>query len=72
VHDRMPVILKPGDYDLWLDSDVTNEGVLKPLLRPYPAGEMSAYAVGLLVNDPRRDEARCVEPRGADPATPTP
>jgi putative SOS response-associated peptidase YedK len=32
-HDRMPVILKPEDYDLWLDADVQSTEQLLPLLR---------------------------------------
>jgi putative SOS response-associated peptidase YedK len=61
-HDRMPVILRPEDYDLWLDTDVRRSDLLPPLLRPYPHDEMSAYAVNLLVNSPSHDDPRCVEP----------
>jgi putative SOS response-associated peptidase YedK len=63
-HDRMPVILRPEDYDLWLDADVRCSDLLSPLLRPYTHGEMSAYAVSLLVNSPSHDDPRCVEPSG--------
>jgi putative SOS response-associated peptidase YedK len=40
IHDRMPVILHPRDYELWLDLEVKNPNLLKPLLRPYPSEEM--------------------------------
>jgi putative SOS response-associated peptidase YedK len=44
VHDRMPVILRPQDYDLWLARDSTAEAnprlELRALLRPYPAEQM--------------------------------
>jgi putative SOS response-associated peptidase YedK len=66
-HDRMPVIIGPGDYDLWLDAGVRAAEPLKPLLRPYPREEMSAYAVSLLVNDPANEGPRCAEPSGAAP-----
>ena len=57
VHDRMPVILKPSDYDRWLDrADVDRVPV--DLLRPYEAGEMSAHPV-----DPRVGSVRNNEPR---------
>ena len=66
-HERMPVILRPEDYDLWLDAEVRRVELLRPLLRPYTHGEMSAYAVSLLVNSPSNDDPRCVEPyNGAD------
>jgi putative SOS response-associated peptidase YedK len=60
-HDRMPVILRPEDYGLWLDTEVRRAELLQPLLRPYPHGEMSAYAVSTLVNSPSNDSPRCVE-----------
>lgn len=44
IHDRMPVILHPKDYDLWLDPEVKDPALLKPLLRPYPSEEMVAEA----------------------------
>jgi len=44
VHERMPVILDPADYDLWLDPSVTDRQRLLPLLTPYPAEQMSAVA----------------------------
>jgi putative SOS response-associated peptidase YedK len=61
-HDRMPVILKPEDYDLWLDGDVRRPELLKSLLAPYPHEGMGAYAVSLRVNNPANDEVRCTEP----------
>lgn len=45
IHDRMPVILKLEDHDLWLDPDVRDPNLLKPLLRPYPSGEMIVQPV---------------------------
>ena len=61
-HDRMPVILRPEDYDLWLDAGVRSAERLLPLLRPYPREEMTTYAVSPMVNSPSNDSPRCVEP----------
>lgn len=61
-HDRMPVILRPEDYDLWLDAGVRSAERLLPLLHPHPREEMTTYAVGLVVNSPSNDSPRCVEP----------
>ena len=61
-HDRMPVIVRPEDYEVWLDADVSRPELLTPLLRPYPHEEIAAYAVSTLVNSPSNDGPRCVEP----------
>ncbi len=61
VHDRMPVILQPGDEDLWLDPDVREAARLEPLLVPYPAGEMEWYPVSPVVNDPRHVLPECIQ-----------
>jgi putative SOS response-associated peptidase YedK len=61
-HDRMPVILGPDDYDVWLSPDVREGELLTRLLRPYPPEEMSAHAVSALVNSLSNDGPRCVEP----------
>ena len=61
-HDRMPLILRSEDYDLWLDAGVPSAERLLPLLRPYPREEMTTYAVSPMVNSPSNDSPRCVEP----------
>ena len=62
IHDRMPVILSPTDYDRWLDPSIQEPAVLQTLLRPYPADEMTAYPVSTLVNSPANDNPGCIEP----------
>ena len=64
IHHRMPVILAPAAHDAWLDPDEPPPAALESLLRPYPADEMVAYAIGPLVNDPRTDEPACIAPLG--------
>ena len=44
VHDRMPVILAPDAYELWLDPGFSRVPELQPLLKPY-AGAMRRYRV---------------------------
>lgn len=65
LHDRMPVILTPDDYDLWLNPEIVDRERLTSILRPFPADEMEAFPVGLLVNDPKVDDPRCIEPTAA-------
>jgi putative SOS response-associated peptidase YedK len=62
VHDRMPVILDPKDYDLWMDRGIRQGDLVLPLLRPYPSQEMTAYPVSRRVNSPENDDAQCVAP----------
>jgi putative SOS response-associated peptidase YedK len=62
LHNRMPVILHPQDYDLWLDPQVQQADPLRPLLQPYPPDHMDAYPVSRWVNSPGNDDPRCIEP----------
>jgi putative SOS response-associated peptidase YedK len=62
LHDRMPLVLDPADFTLWLDPDVTDPARLLPLLRPYPAEEMVAVPVSPRVNSPHNDDPSLVEP----------
>ncbi|MGH8646969.1 MAG: SOS response-associated peptidase [Gammaproteobacteria bacterium] len=56
IHDRMPVILDPEDYELWLDPATKDPRLLGPLLRPYPAERLIAYPINTRVNDPKNDD----------------
>ena len=69
LHDRMPVILAPAEYSRWLDASVAEAAELTPLLDPFPADEMTAYAVDTAVNSPRRDDPSCIEPIPAEART---
>ena len=62
IHNRMPVILHPEDYELWLDPDVQEVDLLSPLLVPYPVDSMEAYPVSRRVNNPANNEPSCIEP----------
>ena len=61
VHDRMPVILHPDEYETWLDTDVRKLGLIKEMLRPYPAEEMTSYPVSTAINTPRSQGAELIE-----------
>ena len=57
IHDRMPVIIAPDDYDAWLDAGGQD------LLRP-GAGEMAAFPVSSRVNNPRNEGKALIQPVG--------
>jgi putative SOS response-associated peptidase YedK len=60
IHNRMPLILEPGDYTRWLEPAEREPTELSDLLQPYPASEMVAYPVSKLVNDPGNDSPDCI------------
>ncbi len=62
VHDRMPVILEPGDVERWLDPGFRDTEKLKELLQPAPDSLFDLTPVSGRVNSPRIDDPECVEP----------
>jgi putative SOS response-associated peptidase YedK len=59
VHDRMPVILYPDRYDLWLDSGMQDVAAISELLKPYDAHLMRCYPVSSRVNHVANDDEEC-------------
>ncbi len=62
IHDRMPVILDPAAYSVWLDPQVRSPEPLVDLLVPAPNDCLTAYPVSNRVNSPAHDDAECIEP----------
>lgn len=62
LHDRMPVIVSPSDYALWLDPAIEEPERLSPLLQPWAGDDLEALAVSTLVNNPRHESPQCIEP----------
>ena len=62
VHNRMPVIVKPTDFDRWLDTTITGRAPLESILVPYGADEMTAYPVSDRVNKASADDPGLIEP----------
>jgi putative SOS response-associated peptidase YedK len=60
IHDRMPVIVPPGEYDRWLDPALKNPDSLAPLLVPFPPDGMLAFPVSTRVNTPSTDDEGCI------------
>ena len=62
LHDRMPVIMAPYHYDWWLkDDDARSESHKMALGHPLEE-PLKIYPVSDLVNSPKTDDARCIEP----------
>jgi putative SOS response-associated peptidase YedK len=58
IHDRMPVILGPADYDRWLGQEFDP----RDLMRSYPAKPMRMWPISTRVNKPENDDPSIVEP----------
>ena len=61
VHDRMPVIVHPADYGNWLSPE-SKAADLKRLLRPFDDEPMQEHYVTPLMNNPRFEAPKCIEP----------
>ena len=58
IHDRMPAVLKPENYDRWLGVEPDP----RDLLHSYPAGPMRMWPISRRVNTPKNDDATLLEP----------
>lgn len=58
IHDRMPVILHPEDYDRW----ISPEPEAADLMKPFPAELMTMWKIGSKVGSPRNDSADILDP----------
>jgi putative SOS response-associated peptidase YedK len=56
IHDRMPVILDPDSYDLWLDPGMRDVAVASDLLKPGDARLMRSYPVSTRINHVVNDD----------------
>ncbi|MGA8042505.1 MAG: SOS response-associated peptidase [Terracidiphilus sp.] len=64
IHDRMPVILEPNDYDRWLEPGDPAHPPLD-LLRPCPAEELSVWPVSSRVGNVRNNDPQLLDPEPA-------
>jgi putative SOS response-associated peptidase YedK len=61
IHDRMPVILEPSDYALWLDPQVQDPAAIGPLVVANDDPTIVAEPVSTYVNRVANNDPRCVE-----------
>lgn len=62
IHNRMPAIIQPQDYGLWLNHELADMERLQAMLGPYPERLMEAYPVSRRVNRPMNDDPILIEP----------
>jgi putative SOS response-associated peptidase YedK len=61
IHDRMPIILNRDAYSDWLDPEMKNQGRLKNILLENKIDNLAAHAVTPAVNNPRFNQAECIQ-----------
>ena len=66
IHDRMPVVMRRGAREIWMDPE-TDPKMLHTLLRPYEGEDMEAFSVSTRVNSPRFDGPECIQPAEEEP-----
>lgn len=62
VHQRMPVIISPENYKVWLDFEIQTPSHLFHLFDLELVQDLSALPVTTLVNSPTVDRPECIEP----------
>lgn len=62
IHDRMPMIIRPDDVELWMDPDINEVEPLEPLLQPLANKEIEMYPVSTAVNSVKNNNASLTEP----------
>ncbi len=60
-HNRMPVILKPDDYERWM-APAEPHRLPVDLLRPYPDEQMTAWRIGSAVGNVKNDDPSLIAP----------
>jgi len=72
IHDRMPVVIAPEAFDLWLDSARVNAATAAALIMPAPDNLFEAYEISTAVNRTANDSAALIEPLGSPAAATAP
>jgi putative SOS response-associated peptidase YedK len=65
IHDRMPVIVAPEAFNLWLDCAKVDATTAAALIAPAPDSLLECYEVSPAVNRTANDDARLIEPAGS-------
>lgn len=61
IHERMPVVIPPDAYDLWLDCVNVDVETAAALIAPAPNSLLEAYAVSSAVNRTANDGPKLLE-----------
>jgi len=62
IHERMPAIIAPTHYDLWLDPRVNEKDEIMGFLNSAPSSSLKFHPISPWVNSPKHDDERCIQP----------
>jgi putative SOS response-associated peptidase YedK len=62
IHDRMPAVISPHDWELWLDRSVTDTSAVRHLLAPADPRQFDMFEVSAAVNSVRNNSGELVAP----------
>jgi hypothetical protein len=65
VHNRMPVVLKPETWPVWLGEAPADASRLKVLLAPFPSEQMACWPVSARVGNVKNNDPGLIEPIAA-------
>ncbi len=67
IHQRMPVIVPPEAFDLWLDNAEVDTATAAALIQPAPDDLLGAYEISTAVNRTANDDPKLLEPAVVTP-----
>ena len=70
IHHRMPVVIKPQDFDRWLDCKTSEPKDIADLMNPVEDGFFEAIAVSDAVNKVANTGPEIQKPGKAEPVAP--
>jgi putative SOS response-associated peptidase YedK len=65
LHNRMPVVLTPETWPVWLGEEPA-DNTLKDLLAPFPSDEMTCWPVSARVGNVKNNDSSLIEPIAAE------
>ena len=65
LHNRMPVVLKPQTWPVWLGEQPADVPQLKALLAPYPSEDMICWPVSARLGNVENNDPSLIEPVAA-------
>jgi len=65
LHNRMPVVLGPETWPIWLGEEPADPSQLNALLAPYPSARMTCWPVSARVGNVKNNDPSLIEPIAA-------
>ena len=62
LHNRMPVVLEPEAWPMWLGEEPADLPHLKALLAPYPSDDMVCWPVSTRVGNVKNNDPSLIDP----------